>query len=476
LLDEVGEVVECNSFITYILGSASDDPRVAVFKDGNDGSEHEAKVKPEKEPTKAITKQIRKKGVDNGTNTAQTLAESLEGTTSGSHEERLDKISNKRAKHFGVNEGASPEVGEGYVISSNSPMPTNFTVTQFNQALTRLNDLNIPAKQKEHDALTNAWGYHYAGVVAKIGEDNITLENYNRGTSEGWELDKMYQELWTSSLDFRNYVLGILAQQRDDAVKMVETNKIPGVAKYRVDWWNGIRQKWDQQWQTASDIEKVQKQATNDALEKIKKSEREGLTVMKSKLYHFKMYGGLAGQSFHEQWSPVTRDPVTLRIRNSTDLIRNERMPQMEREFTNFLNTAVEGVTPQTFLTMGMIQSFRDRMRNAVKVNDVTGTHNVASSTVLLSRSKLLKATVQTAETVAGKTPGKLLNALPLTGDSGLPRVTDENSFDLSIEKIEKWARQGWAVRQKSKTELAEKRRKLNLLVVSLQKQKVLTT
>ena len=125
---------------------------------------------------------------------------------------------------------------------------------------------------------------------------------------------------------------------------------------------------------------------------------------------------------------------------------------------------------------MGMIQSFRDRMRNAVKVNDVTGTHNVASSTVLLSRSKLLKATVQTAETVAGKTPGKLLNALPLTGDSGLPRVTDENSFDLSIEKIEKWARQGWAVRQKSKTELAEKRRKLILLVVSLQKQKVLST
>ena len=47
------------------------------------------------------------------------------------------------------------------------------------------------------------WGYHYAGIVAEVGGDSISLENYNRGTPLQWALDDMFQQKVAAVAEFR---------------------------------------------------------------------------------------------------------------------------------------------------------------------------------------------------------------------------------------------------------------------------------
>lgn len=58
------------------------------------------------------------------------------------------------AMYAGINEGANPEVGEGYTMATGYDLP----------GFARQSDMT--------------WNFHWAGVVMKTGGDNITLENY----------------------------------------------------------------------------------------------------------------------------------------------------------------------------------------------------------------------------------------------------------------------------------------------------------
>ncbi|MGH2642744.1 MAG: hypothetical protein ACRDE2_02255, partial [Chitinophagaceae bacterium] len=87
----------------------------------------------------------------------------------------------KMAKKFGVNEFASPKVGESY-ISESIGMPgasgiTNWLVDDTGATDTDLlaNDVNVRGGKRR-----TGWGNHAGAVVATSGGNNITMENYAR--------------------------------------------------------------------------------------------------------------------------------------------------------------------------------------------------------------------------------------------------------------------------------------------------------
>lgn len=68
-------------------------------------------------------------------------------------------------RDLGINEFAAPEIGDSFVTKSvSSADPRTQTVTDIRTGKT----------------FTPLWGYHYGGVVAKSGNDVVTLENYAR--------------------------------------------------------------------------------------------------------------------------------------------------------------------------------------------------------------------------------------------------------------------------------------------------------
>ena len=297
VLEKFGQISECNSFVKYILGNLTE--RVAVF---GAGAGHEALVEEEKEPNQAIATFA-------GTNVgnAQALAAHLEstGTSAGKHDTPLPAtytgMGTKAARDtaLGINAGARAGVGEGYVISQNSPMPDSVTVTAWLAAFDK-KVAGAAMTSAERDMFKHKWGYHYAGVVAAVGGDAITLENYNRGTQKHWELDKLYNDRIANVLGLRTY-LNVLAARGEE---------IPSVPMLRNQWFADLRAELLK----LGDLTTVSETATRDALGVVADAVK-GLEVGAPALWHFKMYGDQAGQSFHEQWEGSLENPMTLRIR-----------------------------------------------------------------------------------------------------------------------------------------------------------------
>ena len=177
-----GDISECNTFINNVLGEMRE--RVAVFG----GLGHEALADEEKEPTQAIATFVADQPTKSGAGLATELTKSR--TTKGPHDKPLPNrytgMANKDASDaaLGMDKGAKAKVGEGYVITQGSPMPGDVTVRAWLDALEKkLYPLAHTAA--ETDVFKHKWGYHYGGIVAEVGDDSISLENYNRGTPFG---------------------------------------------------------------------------------------------------------------------------------------------------------------------------------------------------------------------------------------------------------------------------------------------------
>jgi hypothetical protein len=94
-----------------------------------------------------------------------TIAEAVahpENEPVGGYENVEGEARQERDNRFGINAAASPEVGEGFGIYSTRRQ------TQGEQ------------QQAADTGAEEPWTYHFAGVVARDGQDMITLENYNR--------------------------------------------------------------------------------------------------------------------------------------------------------------------------------------------------------------------------------------------------------------------------------------------------------
>ena len=208
VLEKFGQISECNAFIKYVVGDLTE--RVAVF---GGGVGHEALADEEKEPTQDIATFAAANA------NPQALATHLTNSNirSGRHDAPLPApytgLVNKAARDqaLGINAGARAGVGEGYVITQNSPMPNEVTLRAWLDALdNKIAGAALTAA--ERDMFKHKWGYHYAGVVAAVGGDSITLENYNRGTQKQWALDDLYNERIDATAALRRH-LEVLAGQ-----------------------------------------------------------------------------------------------------------------------------------------------------------------------------------------------------------------------------------------------------------------------
>jgi hypothetical protein len=100
------------------------------------------------------------------------------GTTMRNHRGAHNVALDNRMQQLGVNEYASPEVGQGIVTHKlGTTQPGGGGVG------TQLTD-NYNARVIANPNNNTVWGFHWAGVIAKDGADYITLENYARNAED----------------------------------------------------------------------------------------------------------------------------------------------------------------------------------------------------------------------------------------------------------------------------------------------------
>jgi hypothetical protein len=176
---------------------------------------------------------------------------------------------NSNAPRLGANENASPEVGEAYATFSHRP-PIDWG----------------------RKSLNHHWGYHFASVVAKSGEDAITLENYRRET-------ELKHSLLTFLLDQRRE----LDEEIAKALREVLNEHSGEEQTSRSKLWRelAIKHLLDKETKMCRLFQSMSKQAADVA----------------AQLWFFRMYGSKRKQTFHhiQSKSGSFSNPITLRVR-----------------------------------------------------------------------------------------------------------------------------------------------------------------
>ncbi|MDQ6727493.1 MAG: DUF4157 domain-containing protein, partial [Actinomycetota bacterium] len=438
VVDRFGQAAECNQFIKNIIGDVS--KRVAVF---GAGAGHEAEVAEEKEPTRSIAS-----FAANNAGDAQGLTQHLAttGTTSESHDQPLPanykNMANKQARDIalGINAGAEAGVGEGYVITQGSPMPADPTLHFWLDSLDK-KVAGAAMTSAEHDVLKHKWGYHYAGIVAKVGSDAVSLENYNRETQQQWALDDLFMEQIGAVVDLRN--------QLDTWANGGMT--IPGNPKQRKDWISARRRELENLGATATAAQGRAAAAMKDVEEAM-----VGLELLPDRLWHFKMYGSAPGQSFHEQWEGTVDDAMTLRVRQSTQVARAEYGQRLTAAANALIAQKPSSVTRQKLTLVGMtdIPAVRDvegsgELHNAF----VTGQEMIAGAALSAMHDWAVDA---------AKAAKKPVNLVP-----GVPALAGRANYLTTLDTlIESWQPKGAIVRSSSrklKTALIDYRQKIGV-------------
>ena len=219
-----------------------------------------------------------------------------------------------QSENLGLNEHAKPEVGEAFVISSIMPQSlmdktqNRLEPDAYLEAIQQLEglDRDLDATRQDVDeeiqAMTSIWGVHFAGVVAKDGDDVITLENYNRNTERDFEIRRVFDNLFKRSAEFREFV----ASKMED----LELNYGPTEAFAQVIELKRL---------VEEEAKELRTNGLEEALDQAVASYRTTLqrdTDNDRSLLHFRMYGP-DNQSFHAQWQGVTANPLTFRLRGS---------------------------------------------------------------------------------------------------------------------------------------------------------------
>lgn len=137
----------------------------------------------------------------------------------------------QRSRKLGINQYAVPEVGEAFATFSVDLMGLRFTGGEDERCSLdisgeskkdgrRLDKEMQNLDRREMDAegmvevavsaytnLKRFWNWHFATVVARVGGDSVTLENYNRARGKSNALESIYHELLgelkTSKVDKR---------------------------------------------------------------------------------------------------------------------------------------------------------------------------------------------------------------------------------------------------------------------------------
>jgi hypothetical protein len=202
------------------------------------------------------------------------------------------KKGRRKARQMGINEYASPKVGEGYAT--------------YSLAASETKQIDYLQTGSAREALQSIWGYHYAAVVAKSndGKDTVTLENYNR-TDDIYKLlvEVMKRQIAANANKFKDTldeVTPVDGDQRPDTQRKLM--RVLEVAR-------GI---------SPDDAQSAFLQIAN--------------SYAASESWFFKMQSQKKGQSFHEQQaaSGAFVNPLTLRVRPQDDIREGERTTQLK--------------------------------------------------------------------------------------------------------------------------------------------------
>jgi hypothetical protein len=364
---------ECNNFVKKIIGSTE---HVAVI--GTGIHEREVNAPSENEPFNPLADYV--STTPQGLQTPGDLDTAMTTDAPGVNEQDNYNVMNKAHvdPSLGINSNATANIGEGYVVKPlkqdidqermNQENPANqfgqlaMLNDEYLQALTDLRntnqllDVKVQAISLKAKSLKHLWVYHYAGVVAKDGGDNITLENYNRGQEKRWNINDAFDDLYIAHQAFRDFV----AQQTPTlkAQDHILQRNLINQAQQRGILVNGALQAF-------LDLAQAKVNANIGPI---------------NDMIHFKMYGSMPGQSFHEKWQPSTANQVTLRVRQSVEKTRATKVNQaitaclrMFQALTkNCPNPYVSGrlINTRTYMHTDMGQVQVD-LANAVTINDI---------------------------------------------------------------------------------------------------------
>ncbi|MFJ1808132.1 MULTISPECIES: hypothetical protein [unclassified Streptomyces] len=181
------------------------------------------------------------------------------------------------AAQLGVNQHASPQVGEGFAI--------------FSMAAEDERDHSVQPPAARGD---NVWGYHFAAVVASSldGTCRVTLENYARNDFDRVAREELYDRLYQRAKKSGGWFSSVSALQETD----------------------------DQQAFKSKFDEVMRKLCTDPAIKEVQGLPRrrlqEDFEDHTGRAWFFRVYGGGPGESFHEQQSAsgYFNNPLTVRV------------------------------------------------------------------------------------------------------------------------------------------------------------------
>jgi hypothetical protein len=235
-------------------------------------------------------------------------------------------LKKKQAENLGLNEFARPETGEGFVISSAYPkdildkrhgIPTGDYIKAIAELknVDKGKDVSQQFISTEAKSLMDSWFVHYASVMARDGDDCVTLENYNRIPERDWAIRKIFNKLLLDFGEFREYVTNTseqLALMNDSEQAMELVNKL----------YDEVLAEKQQVSHNLRDALALAKTSFDTELK-----QNDG--YMKSLLF-FQMYGP-GKQSFHSAYEGSTFDPITTRLRNSWRIDQQGAERRMDR-------------------------------------------------------------------------------------------------------------------------------------------------
>lgn len=136
--------------------------------------------------------------------TAQNLAQTMRDIAVAYANTVRPAPTSMNISNFGINQYISPEIGDGFIISSLIAQPLDLLgvpvagIGPGIQRPTTEDHMQAPA-QIVDSRLT--WGSHWGGVIAKDGNDVITLENYARNIEDNLAADdrRYYFQMYNTS-------------------------------------------------------------------------------------------------------------------------------------------------------------------------------------------------------------------------------------------------------------------------------------
>lgn len=204
-------------------------------------------------------------------------------------------------EQIGANRSADPEIGEAFATYARQTVPPVNLLQQLIDGIWLVRDKllkTLPYLQ---------WGEHWAGVVAKSGPDYVTLENYNRLTSDTAMLE---QAIESDDKDLKG---------------ISQDPNYSGLGQYvqSTQQYEALNNEWRLQ-RLARLGSKYIKYAVTF----------QGQFPNPPSRWYFAMYGPDT-QSFHETWKDALPQGVTFRVRGSDQDLQNNLIAKLRALLPN---------------------------------------------------------------------------------------------------------------------------------------------